>query len=68
MNSLALFGLMLLVGASNLLTDFLQWVMSPYGLVSVFIAFNMGFCVFTHFCPPTSIVRKLCAGIGCAVG
>ncbi len=65
MSYLALFGLMLLVGVSNVLTDLLQWLMSPYGLVSLFISLNVGFCVFTHFCPPTTIVRKFCTGVGC---
>ncbi len=68
MSSLALFGLLLLVGLSNALTDLLQWLMTPYGFVSVFIALSTGFCVFTYFCPAISIVRKLCAGVGCAAG
>ncbi len=68
MSSLALFGLLLLVGVSNALTDLLQWLMTPYGFVSVFIALNMGFCLFTHFCPPSSFVRRFCAGVECTVG
>ncbi len=68
MSYLALFGLMLLVGVSNVLTDLLRWLLSPYGLVSIFIALNVGICLFTHFCPPASIIRRLCAGVGCMAG
>ena len=65
MSYLALFGLITVVDLLNLITGLLQWLVSPYGLVSAFVMINVVLCVFTPFCPPASIMRRLCASARC---
>jgi len=68
MTYLFLLGLIVLIGLLNLMTGLLQWLLSPYGLVSVFILGNLSLCAFTASCPPVALVRKLCARAGCTFG
>jgi hypothetical protein len=63
-----LLGLVILTGLLNLMTGLLQWLVSPSGLVSVFILANLSLCVFTASCPPVAIVRRLCARAGYSFG
>lgn len=65
MSSLALLGLVIVIGLLNLVTGLLQWLASPFGLASAFIAANLGFCAFHGSCPPAAFVRNLCTRAGC---
>ena len=68
MSYLVLLGLIVLIGFMNLMTGLLQWLVSPTGLVSVFIFGNLSFCAFTASCPPVAFMRRLCARAGCSFG
>jgi hypothetical protein len=65
MSSLALLGLVTAIGLLNLITGLLQWLVSGYGLMTATVMLNIILCVFTPFCPPASIMRRLCASAGC---
>jgi hypothetical protein len=62
---LALMGLVALISVLNLATGFVEWLVSPYGLASAFIAANLGLCAFASSCPPVALLSKLCASAGC---
>lgn len=74
MSYFVLLGLVVLIGLMNLMTGLLQWLLSPYGVVSVFSIFsifilgNLSVCAFTASCPPVAFMRRLCARAGCTFG
>jgi hypothetical protein len=68
MSYVVLLGLIVLIGLMNLMTGLLQWLVSPYGLVSVFILGNLSLCALTASCPPAALMRRLCARAGCTFG
>ena len=65
MSYLALLGLVVVIGLLNLAAGFLQWLASPYGLISGFIVINLLLCAFAPVCPPVALMRSLCIRAGC---
>ena len=65
MSYLVLLGLFVLIGLLNLAAGLLQWLASPYGLVSGFIVINLLLCAFAPVCAPAALMRSLCARAGC---
>ena len=65
MTYLALMGSVVLIGMLNLAAGFVEWLVSPYGLATAFIAANLGLCTFATSCPPVALLSKLCASAGC---
>lgn len=65
MSYLALLGLIVLIGLLNLAAGLVQWLVSPYGLISAFIVVNLALCAFAPVCPPAVVMRGLCTKAGC---
>ncbi len=64
MDYLLIYALLILVVVFNVFISALQWATSLAGMLGVFVITNIAACVFSPFCPPASIMRRLCGSLG----